>query len=167
MAPHGLIRTPNDHPTTAQGPPGVVGVHQEIAIFQRTHASLNMAKSSPVGPHRGVDRKKKWSGTCVRIDAQWRREANQILPSTMQPGPKQRSRANEHHQEGQIGATMGLCTLLFSLSDHPTTAKGPHGLSEVTLKSQFFSHPILAYKWLRPHRWGPNPSFGESNQKRA
>ena len=46
---------PNDHQTTAQGSPGVVGGHPEIAIFQPPYAGLRTAKPSPLGPHRGAD----------------------------------------------------------------------------------------------------------------
>ena len=46
---------PNDHPTTAQGSPGVVGGHPKITILQPTHNGHKMAKSSPVGPHVGLD----------------------------------------------------------------------------------------------------------------
>ena len=40
-----LPMSPNHHPTTAQGSPGVVGGHPQIAIFQPTHAGLKMTKS--------------------------------------------------------------------------------------------------------------------------
>ena len=40
----GLPLSPNNPPTTAQGSPGVVGGHPEIAIFQPTHAGLKTAK---------------------------------------------------------------------------------------------------------------------------
>ena len=49
MGPYVLPLSPNDHPTAAQGPPGVVGGRPRITIFQPTNASLKMAKSSPEG----------------------------------------------------------------------------------------------------------------------
>ena len=55
MSVYTLPLSPNDHPTIAQGSPGLVGGHPEIAIFQPTHAGLKTAKCSPVGPHRGAD----------------------------------------------------------------------------------------------------------------
>ena len=39
-----LPLSPNDHPTTARGSPGVVGSHPEIATLQPTHNRLKTAK---------------------------------------------------------------------------------------------------------------------------
>ena len=46
MAAHGFI---NDHPTRAQGPPGLSGVTRKALFFQPTHAGLKTAESSLVG----------------------------------------------------------------------------------------------------------------------
>ena len=48
----------NNHPTTAQGSQGFVRGDPEIAIFQRTHASLKTAESLLVGPHREATTRK-------------------------------------------------------------------------------------------------------------
>ena len=50
-----LPLSPNDHPTTAQGSPGVLRGHLEIMLFQPTHAGLKTAESTMVGPHRGAN----------------------------------------------------------------------------------------------------------------
>ena len=50
-----LPLSPNNFPTTAQGPLGVVEGRPKITIFHPTHAGMKMAKSSPVGPYGGTD----------------------------------------------------------------------------------------------------------------
>ena len=96
---------PNDHPTTAQGSPGVVGGHPEITIFPPTPAGLKTAVLTCRAPQGGRSwkigdstreprhwrgapcQRKKWNGTRVRIAAQWRLQANQIVPLPPPPHP--------------------------------------------------------------------------------
>ena len=51
-----LPLSPNDHPT-AQGSPGVVEGHLEVAIFQPTHAGLKTAVLTMVGPYANEPQK--------------------------------------------------------------------------------------------------------------
>ena len=80
--------SPNDHPTTAQGPQRLSEVTPKIAIFQSTHGGLKTAESSLVGPHKGGRslnsgdstrdpvisyggpyRRRKWNGAWWRLQA--------------------------------------------------------------------------------------------------
>ena len=54
MGLYALPLSTNDHPITVQGFPELLEVTRELPFFQPTDAGLKTARSSTVGPCRGV-----------------------------------------------------------------------------------------------------------------